>query len=555
MIIRSKFLNSTLIFFVVLFSFLQYAKADLIPPKISSVVLLSDGILYSGKSTWQASSQTSWISPIPPFTISTSAKKATFSTQVGSSTEPVFYSIIWFTEKVLKEADGTTIKNPKINYDKISFYINNKSLQNLIWSSNPNQQIILTPYYTDKWVTAVVMVRDTNSASAIGLTKNIDDYSIIQFRVTSTPTPATFGKLSAIQKGSPDSSIVVAGDTNIPFAKYKFTAENEAFTVLKLDVVIDTNFDFADDPSDDGAGNNISKILLSYPKKDGTIGTASASMSSGKASFTNLEFYVAKDSSAIVTVLADINTVDLGATSGTSFRLGLNEQTTTATNAFEAQGEGSNEEKTVADLSSYTNSTGVNAMVVRKTVPTVAKLFTTLTKLNNGLNDISAVTIAANAKGNIALKKMTFWFNLGGDLNVTDLRLYRKQNYATEEDITNNISIVNSAGQDLKTGTKLAAQDAIYVTWNDQEFVTQGTMNIYILRASVANVSANESISTYMDESDQSIFTANASGLLSSVYKFVWSDLSANPHSLNSMDWTSGYLVPKFPTQVWSLSF
>ena len=288
-------------------------------------------------------------------------------------------------------------------------------------------------------------------------------------------------------------------------------------------------------------------------------------MASGKASFTNLDFYVPKDGSAVITVLADINTIENGAESGAIFRLGLNEQSGMANNSFEGQGEGSNEKKTATSLSTYTNSTAVKTMVVRKTMPAVAKSFNASTKLNNGTNDIATVTVTADAKGSVSFKRLIFQFNSSA-MDINSLELLRKIGSGPESSITNQVSIKNKFGANLKTGgANLASNgngsviDKIYITWDNletsEEYISAGTTNTYILRANVAYATANKFSATYIAD-DNSYVTTDAQNLLKDdTVNFIWSDNSAKNHSTYTNDWTNVTDIPSLPTQTLSLSF
>ncbi|MBI4994410.1 S-layer homology domain-containing protein [Candidatus Peregrinibacteria bacterium] len=366
---------------------------------------------------------------------------------------------------------GTTTGHYKAEFASLAYTVAKAATEKWVAKVKFKNTISSTHYF----VIGVDPDNDIEAQDKDGNTVTPGGTTVLNIGATPTvmATIATAGTLTGVQEGSPDASVAVAGATAVPFAKYKFTATNEAFTILKLDVVGTTTdaTAFNQDPAAFTGGNNITKVSISYPKKDGTTGTASSNLASGKASFTNLDIYVPKDGSAVVTVLGDINTISLGATSGASLRLGLNELATVATNAFEAQGEGSNEKKTSVNLSTYTNSTSVKLMVVRKTVPTVEKLASALTKLNSGQNTIAAVTVAADAKAPVAIKRLAFEYNSTATITVNALTFYKKQGSGTDSNATSDVSIRNRAGQNLKSGgsdlnANAVTTDTIYVTWD-----------------------------------------------------------------------------------------
>lgn len=236
-------------------------------------------------------------------------------------------------------------------------------------------------------------LRNAAAVNAMGNSSNVAIVARGNFPINGNvmTVVAGGGALTGAQEGSPDSSIGVAGSSGVVMSRYKFSAVNEAFTITKLDVVGTTSartafVDHSGFRSFTG-GNNVSRVGVTYPKRDGTTETIYAAMAGGKAQFSNLNFYVPKDGNATVTVLADLNSIDLGATSGVAVRLGLNENVG-ASNSFEARGEASAEIKDSNSVNALAGSANVNPVVIRKTMPTVAKDATASTKLNRCCNNL-----------------------------------------------------------------------------------------------------------------------------------------------------------------------
>jgi len=329
-------------------------------------------------------------------------------------------------------------------------------------------------------------------------------------------TLATSGSLAASVEGSPSSALVVAGTTNVTFAKYKFNAVNESYVIDKLSVIGDTSGTFG--TASAAADNNIVRVGLQYTNKAGVVTTAFSNLSSGTANFSGLEIYVPKDGNAYVTLIADMNTIAGGATSGATPRFGLSAIQSTA-NTFNAVGESSSETKIYDTLSSVAGESNVFAMTVRKSAPTIAKA-TGSASLINGENSIYSFTAAADAKGGVALKRVVLSTSFTATLNVSDLRFYRGAS-----DITSSVSIRNAAGQNLKTGgsnlvtsSGSATSDQVYVTWDksstDEEAISAGTTNTYTLKATVSNAAAGKSISTYIaDDSVAGDATSTSAGV------------------------------------------
>lgn len=358
---------------------------------------------------------------------------------------------------------------------------------------------------------------------------------------------------------TPDSAIIVAGTNNNVMAKYRFYAEDEAFILKKIDVVIDDNYDFVDDSSDEGSAN-IEKVSLSYPTQNGLTETVSASMISGKASFTNLNFYIPKEDNALITILADINTIENGAVSGASFRLGFPVTNNTFNfGLFEALGTASGQTQTTYKPMIFVQYPPVKKMVVRKSMPIVelqspgTYYGTDGDKLKNGSNNLAAIRISADDNGDVAFKKLSFGFLSAGSIDVYGLELYRKLSNGTEENITDDVSIKDKTGQDLKVGgSKLITagnkSNDVSIIWNEEALISKGTASTYILRATVENASFGDSVGIFMPM-DMAPFAGQIAitdyfSALSDLYYFIWSDISAENHSVFTSDWTNAFLVP-----------
>jgi len=183
--------------------------------------------------------------------------------------------------------------------------------------------------------------------------------------LATTPSPVLTvslgGTLAAAVDGTtPLADVVVSGTSNVEFAKYKFTATDDAFVITGLSID-NASADYDDD---------IVKITLVYPTDAaGTTATKDAYLSAGNVTLASgqLNMYVPKDKTAVLTIKGDLNTVANGADSGDLPKFTLTTSGANLTNSFIAVGEASGTTKYGATDTIALANTNVNAMTVRKT--------------------------------------------------------------------------------------------------------------------------------------------------------------------------------------------
>lgn len=194
---------------------------------------------YPGVSKWSAVSGVPFYSPgatVIPSTVKKVSLKATM-VQLDASTT---YTHMWFSEPVVKDANGAVLP-PKITPAKINTYLASTASA-FIWSPDTARGIVLTPYYTEKWVTAVVMARDTNPQSALNMNKNIDDYTILQFRVAKYVPPIVVGngKLTITTSAdTPSSQTVPSGATGVDMFHFTVQVDPAEDVILNSIIVAD----------------------------------------------------------------------------------------------------------------------------------------------------------------------------------------------------------------------------------------------------------------------------------------------------------------------------
>ena len=362
---------------------------------------------------------------------------------------------------------------------------------------------------------------------------------------------------SALDSGTPSADIVVAGSSDVDFTKVKLSATNEAMKVSKLRITNVNNATYGDD--------EIASITLSYPKEDGSTGTAVGYLSGGSTDFTlpaGSEMYIAKDESAVLTIKSTLNTIAGGADSGNQPRLGL------SASGFEAIGVDSGVSKT-----SITARNG-NAMVVRKSKPTVTLATLPSTTLADGTMTIAKFTVTADSGADVAVKKLTFDLTLSDadNGNQTDLSISSPAIY----DAVDPGTALTATFGDGNGGTAYETQKKILVKLTNEEVIPAGTSKTYLLKATISHSAQYDSVLTrlaapketsvrtaYLDDNTNELLvldSAQNGGGTEYSANIIWSDNSAGTsHSDNSAgsgsgDWTNGYLVKTLPSDYQTLS-
>ncbi len=114
-----------------------------------------------------------------------------------------------------------------------------------------------------------------------------------------------------VSPDTPKEDIIVAGKSDVEISKFRFTSTGEAFQVTKLAI---NNLNAL--PETGAWDNNVISLKIEYTNSDGAIETKKGYLTSGKAKFSGLDFFIPKDDDSTVTVYATINSISGGATSG-----------------------------------------------------------------------------------------------------------------------------------------------------------------------------------------------------------------------------------------------
>jgi hypothetical protein len=293
--------------------------------------------------------------------------------------------------------------------------------------------------------------------------------------ITVYQTVTDGGTIAAvIDPDTPDSDLVVMGDTDVLMSTVKFTASNEDFVVEKLQVT--------KAGSDDTAYSN---VKVRYTDSNGDVQTAVGSFTANLANFSNLDIFVEKDESATVDFLADLNTSTGGSTNNVTTSLSL------TASEFRAVAQGSGTVDTTGDV-----STG-NDMYVYKSVPTVAFASNTpsgdLIPSANGL--LARIDITADANEDITFASST--------------SNYITVQVATSGATISSLVLKDADGNTLDTAATVTAGEATFMigqsTDSDLTIPAGQTKTVLVYGDITGFTTAGDTIQIWLDDADADI--------------------------------------------------
>jgi hypothetical protein len=385
------------------------------------------------------------------------------------------------------------------------------------------------------------------------------------------------GTLKAFNDGSrPDAGLILSGSSNVLIGAWKFTADNEAFTVTK------SEFDLGTVAND----RSISSVSLTYPQEDGTTRTQTGVFENGSRTFSSMTFWVPKDDQAVVKMYVDVNTIASGAVSGDQLQVSFDSDAN-----FEAFGNGSGTKKTDTDNSTEPAS---NSMVVRSAIPEITKVAASSTKLSNDTDFELFRWTVSNTSGSdnddASVKKFTFTVRTLDQATSTALtiqtpKIYKSTNESTALGTTHaffqsgsntstSLSITGATGN--STSVKLI------LVLSSEENISPGASKTFVLKADVSNAfndgtsAAGDQVTVSLEAPDSDTGDQPATNKIASnttdgiqitgetttdVAGFIWSDNSSgSSHSdtigtSSSADWTNGYLIKGLPSSSNTFTF
>ena len=206
-----------------------------------------------------------------------------------------------------------------------------------------------------------------------------------------------------------------------------------------------------------------------------------------------MNWVVEKDTSEVLTISADLNTFNLGATTGDEIKLGIDYN-----DGFEAVGDSATV-KTAIDSAS--DDIWGNPMYIRKTVPTVSLASDSASgSFVPGWTEVGTFTFTADSAEDVELSSVKFTLETNGstwraDLGTADFKLYDINNL--NDDLLDNAGVTVS--YTTSTGVLTVSWDASH-----RPTVAKGGSKSYLLKIDTLSSAGNgyaidEGLSTGVD--------------------------------------------------------
>ena len=319
---------------------------------------------------------------------------------------------------------------------------------------------------------------------------------------------------SAVDASSPVSKITV-GNVTSDAAVFAFTTVNDSYKITEVVVKVGS----AD------AASTIQNVIL----KDGATTLRTVPVSGTSATFSGLSVPIGANSTKKLTIALQLGRIGSGAgTSGANNQIILD-----SFKAINSQG---------VETTDNTDR-AAHVMYIYKTIPTIKKVsLPPATTLSTGTITLARFSIAADAAGSLAWKKIIFTVNKTSAPVVSNAKVY---DAATNARIAGT-AIITTLGAGNTSGS------IAFVATSEQQI--SGTKT-YVLKADVAgSLIAGDNINTSIAQPSSYAIPAAYTTVAATPASFVWSDMWTNPHSETTLDWNNDYLVRNLPTDAQTLS-
>lgn len=348
------------------------------------------------------------------------------------------------------------------------------------------------------------------AASVVGTTVKVDATSQASGNSTTGTasgqaiTVGTGTLTLAVDPSTPVSALAVGG-TMPKLASYKFTALNDAFTIVDLTATT-TN----------------SAPIVELIFKDGATELGRQSFNGVTAAKTGLNVVVPANTNKVIDIYAQLGSVGTNA-AATGGNVGL---TITSIKSRNSNG--------VEATTLYPAGVSGNSMYVFKTKPTITNVALPTTVLTAGNQTVYQFTVTADAGGTVAWRQFK--------LNIAS-------SAPTGVVTTTGYNIYDAANQSTPLTGITVAQTVSGVTFTssiDQEISGSKT---YVVKATiagtglVAGASLSHNVPTLGSYAVPSDFAT-----VSATNAFIWSDESIIGHDATTIDWMGDYLVKNLPT-------
>lgn len=312
--------------------------------------------------------------------------------------------------------------------------------------------------------------------------------------------------------GSADAGNVIPDELQL-VARYEFKSQYEPWVIQKLSVVNDTEGDGFDFDANEKT-DVIRDAYVRYPTPTGTIEKKKASFATGKATFSDLNFYIPNRSTANLEILVDV--VDpkyFNETySGQTFRIGLmdignNEST------FAAVGQYSGATDNTMDI--QVSADHIEEFMVRSGAPAFG-LISVGGELANGA--VEAYEFSISPSADIGIGRLVFDVAQDGLTTVDQIQLFKNNSLLSVGDDTKlgkvylmwdagaNSCFAHTAQSGAGTGMNcnggVQANSKLILTFTQEERVFRGETNEYKLRFNILGAGTGDKLSVRLATGD-----------------------------------------------------
>ncbi len=370
----------------------------------------------------------------------------------------------------------------------------------------------------------------TADVTVTGVTSNASVTESYTTATGSTMTTAAGSLVVSLDSSSPSYKIVPANSTDVVVAALKFRPANEDIVLKRIGLKL-TN-------TASSSASDLVKVTLWVGSTQ--IGQATFTGVSTFATSTNvggsgeMAYNLPADTDTVVTVKADISAIGTNqpAVSGHLVAIDVD------TNGTNTQGNGAGSGSAVT-ASGSTSSAGAR---IFKSVPTIT-YSSTGGSLVNGVNDLLVLNIAADAKGEVQLNKLSFKVATTTVFMSAPTFTGPNGNVASSTNVNDNFQGANNPA------TITVFFDSVSNT--QDKVISAGTSKTYTLRATVAGLTGSNSgsVSTALKADTAfpslaaSTFMTTAAAL-HAASNIIWSPSSTTTVTTSGNDWTNGYGLP-----------
>lgn len=326
---------------------------------------------------------------------------------------------------------------------------------------------------------------------------------------------------SGVITGAKDAASAVTANIDdnqtVSAAAFKITTTNDSATITEVTISAAT-----------------STTIQSVRLKDGStqIGSDQYPNADNDVTFAGISVPVIANSSKVLTVEYVLGTVGFG--SGTA-----GEEVTATLTTFKSL-------NSSGVSSTTTSNAAANALYVYKSIPTITNLNLPSTVLSSGTLTLAKFSISTGGTGTIDWNKIKFNISKSAagatDPNITSFTFV---NADTGSTIAGSFDVTSCAAT-------TAACDTTFTATASQEVV--GTTNYALKAAVTVTATTGMFISTNIETGAAAHAAPVAIGSVAAGATFVWSDESAQTHSLSSTDWNDDWLVKNLTTDSQTLT-